>query len=153
LFEGTFARAGLASDIEVLEEFPSRYDVATSRQHRWARGDWQLLPWIFRRSGSAVPPIGRWKMLDNLRRSLSAPASVAALVAGWTLPLQAAAVWSGFIVSTIALTHLLPCIRRDRAAARAHHGAQPPARARSGCLARGFADLRCWSYSSRITRG
>ena len=46
LFEGTFARAGLVSDIEVVEEFPSRYDVAAARHHRWARGDWQLLPWI-----------------------------------------------------------------------------------------------------------
>ncbi len=46
LFEGTFARAGLASDIEVIEEFPSRYDVATAREHRWIRGDWQLLPWL-----------------------------------------------------------------------------------------------------------
>ena len=46
LLEGIFARAGLVSDIEVVEEFPSRYDVAAARQHRWARGDWQLLPWI-----------------------------------------------------------------------------------------------------------
>ena len=47
LFEGIFARAGLASDVEVVEEFPSRYDVAARRQHRWTRGDWQLLPWVF----------------------------------------------------------------------------------------------------------
>ena len=46
LFEGVFARAGLASDIEVVEEFPARYDVDALRHHRWARGDWQLLPWI-----------------------------------------------------------------------------------------------------------
>ena len=46
LFEGIFARAGLASDIEVVEEFPARYDVAARRHHRWARGDWQLLPWL-----------------------------------------------------------------------------------------------------------
>ena len=46
LFEGTFARAGFASDVEVVEDFPSRYDVAARRHHRWARGDWQLLPWI-----------------------------------------------------------------------------------------------------------
>ena len=46
LFEGIFARAGLASDIEVVEEFPERYDVAAAREHRWARGDWQLIPWI-----------------------------------------------------------------------------------------------------------
>ena len=47
LLEGIFARAGLASDIEVVEEFPSRYAVSAARQHRWVRGDWQLLPWIF----------------------------------------------------------------------------------------------------------
>ena len=52
LFEGVFARAGLASDVEVVEEFPARYDVGAVRHHRWARGDWQLLPWIFGRGPS-----------------------------------------------------------------------------------------------------
>src|SRR5690606_20950522 len=51
LFEGVFARAGLASDIEVVEDFPSRFDVAAKRQHRWIRGDWQLLPWVVGRGG------------------------------------------------------------------------------------------------------
>ena len=97
LFEGIFARAGLVSDIEVVEEFPSRYDVAAARQHRWARGDWQLLPWILGRSDAAagdirgsrsLPLISRWKMLDNLRRTLSAPASVAALLAGMDIAPQ-----------------------------------------------------------------
>lgn len=81
LFEGLFARAGLASDVEVVEEFPADYTVLALRQHRWARGDWQLLPrimpWTARRTGAAgargaIPSIGRWKMLDNLRRTLSA---------------------------------------------------------------------------------
>ena len=115
LFEGIFARAGLASDVEVVEDFPPRYDVAALRHHRWARGDWQLLPWIFgrgprgadrRRDG--LPAIGRWKMLDNLRRSLSAPAIVLALIAGWAMPLEEAAVWTGFILSTIVLPPLIP---------------------------------------------
>src|SRR5207244_11650505 len=48
LFEGLFARTALVTDIELFEEFPSSYEVAASRQHRWARGDWQLLPWILR---------------------------------------------------------------------------------------------------------
>jgi cyclic beta-1,2-glucan synthetase len=127
LFEGTFARAGLASDIEVVEEFPSRYDVAAARQHRWTRGDWQLLPWILGHgdAAGALPLLGRWKMLDNLRRSLSAPASLIALLAGWALPLHAAAVWTGFVVSTIALSTLLPVLavivpRRARVTARSH---------------------------------
>jgi cyclic beta-1,2-glucan synthetase len=51
LLEGVFARAGLVSDIEVIDEFPERYDVAAARHHRWVRGDWQLLPWILGRAG------------------------------------------------------------------------------------------------------
>jgi len=111
LLEGIFARSGLLSDIEVVEEFPSRYDVATARQHRWARGDWQLLPWIFGRDAKsgkvAIPPIGRWKMLDNLRRTLSAPAAFVALLVGWTLPADAALFWTGFVVATFAVPPLL----------------------------------------------
>jgi cyclic beta-1,2-glucan synthetase len=109
LFEGTFARAGLASDVEVVEEFPARYDVAARRQHRWARGDWQLLPWL---TGGrpGVPAIGRWKMVDNLRRTLSAPACMLALLAGLALPFTVAYVWIGFILSTILLPAILPVI-------------------------------------------
>ena len=82
LFEGIFARAGLVTDVELFDEYPSNYLVSAARQHRWARGDWQLLPWILgrardatgRRSRSSIPGIARWKMVDNLRRTLSRPA-------------------------------------------------------------------------------
>ncbi len=119
LFEGIFARAGLASDVEVVEEFPARYYVAAMRQHRWARGDWQLLPWIIGagprlpadRSGLAgMPPNGRWKMRDNLRRTLSAPAVIAALFAGWLLPFPAALTWTLFILVTIGLPAAMPVL-------------------------------------------
>jgi len=118
LLEGIFARAGLVSDVEVVEEFPSRYDVAAARQHRWARGDWQLLPWLFGRTRdfddgprrTAVPLIGRWKMLDNLRRTLSAPATFLALIAGFTLPLAGAVLWTGFVLATMAIPALLPVV-------------------------------------------
>ena len=110
LFEGVFARAGLASDVEVVEDFPARYDVGAIRHHRWARGDWQLLPLIFGRATSAIPAVGRWKMLDNLRRTLSAPAAVLALFAGWTLSLHAALIWSLFVVLTIVLPTLIPVV-------------------------------------------
>ena len=110
LFEGTFARAGFASDVEVVEEFPSRYDVSAQRHHRWARGDWQLLPWILGFAGRGdgapnvkdeLPQIGRWKMIDNLRRTLSAPTAVLALALGWTLPIYPALVWTLFVLATI----------------------------------------------------
>jgi cyclic beta-1,2-glucan synthetase len=119
LFEGVFARAGLASDVEVVEEFPARYDVGALRHHRWARGDWQLLPWILGRGPmpagadrtfGAIPAIGRWKMLDNLRRTLSAPAAILALFAGWSMPFHAALVWTIFVISTIVLPTLIPVI-------------------------------------------
>jgi cyclic beta-1,2-glucan synthetase len=135
LFEGVFARAGLASDVEVVEEFPARYDVHAQRHHRWARGDWQLLPWIVGKRprspgvegrAGGLPALGRWKMLDNLRRTLSAPAAVAALLAGWMLPLSAAAVWTAFVLGTIVLPSLIPVasglLSRNRGTTIASHG-------------------------------
>ena len=116
LLEGIFARAGLVSDIELIDEFPARYDVAVARQHRWARGDWQLLPWILGRGAApsgerrrrSIPLVGLWKMIDNLRRSLSAPAISLALVGGWTLPFASAERWSAFVLTTMAIPALLP---------------------------------------------
>ena len=118
LLEGTFTRAALASDVEVVEEFPSRYDVEARRQHRWMRGDWQLLPWIFSRGYDQVgdkkhahiPLLARWKMLDNLRRSLSAPALLLALLWGWTLPAPADIRWTLFVLAAIVLPPLLPLV-------------------------------------------
>lgn len=118
LLEGIFTRAGLATDIEVVEEFPSRYSVAAARQHRWVRGDWQLLPWIFgfggaTRSGSAktaIPLMGRWKLFDNLRRSLSAPAALLTFLIAWFQPVPVAAIWTIFILVTIMLPPLIPAI-------------------------------------------
>lgn len=116
LFEGIFARAGLASDVEVVEDAPARYDVAALRHHRWARGDWQLLPWILGLPPSRgwprqpLPLIGRLKMLDNLRRTLTAPAAVAALLAGWSGAPAMAAVWTLFVLAAVSTPTLMPLI-------------------------------------------
>jgi len=119
LFEGVFARAGLASDIEVIEDFPSRYDVSALRHHRWARGDWQLLPWIFGeapnpsvhdRRSRALSALGRWKMLDNLRCTLSAPMAVLALGTGWKLAGEGVLSWTVFILMTILVPTLIPVV-------------------------------------------
>jgi len=115
LFEGIFARAALATDIELFEAFPSHYEAAAARQNRWARGDWQLLPWILGRGRAAaeergpvlIPAIGRWKMLDNLRRTLSAPAAFLTLIVGWLQPAASPWLWTGFILATIAIPALL----------------------------------------------
>ena len=116
LFEGIFAHAALASDIELFDEFPSHYEVAAARQHRWARGDWQLLPWIFGHGGLSkeerrkvsIPAISRWKMLDNLRRTLSAPCMLLLMVAGWLIPQVSPWMWTRFVLATIAIPSLIP---------------------------------------------
>jgi cyclic beta-1,2-glucan synthetase len=116
LLEGIFARAGLASDIELFEEFPSHYAVSAARQHRWARGDWQLLPWLIGKGGKSrgkgshftIPLISRWKMLDNLRRTLSAPALFLTFFLSWLIPGLSPLVWTGFALAIISIPPLMP---------------------------------------------
>ena len=116
LFEGIFARAALATDIVLFDEFPSHYEAAAARQHRWARGDWQLLPWIFGHGGlpkearrrTSIPVISRWKMLDNLRRTLSAPCMFLTMLIGWLLPQVSPWMWTRFILAMIAIPALIP---------------------------------------------
>ena len=112
LLEGIFARAGLASDVEVVEEFPSRYDVAARRQHRWTRGDWQLLPWALGRvtGRQAVPAVGRGKIVDNLRRSLFAPFTLATVAVSWLLPLSSAVWGTLFALAAIAIPAFFPTL-------------------------------------------
>ena len=112
LFEGIFARAGLVSDIEVVEEAPSRYDVVAKRQHRWTRGDWQLLPWITGDAtrARAVPPVGRGKMLDNLRRSLVAPSMLLALGLCWLLPMPSSLAAILLLLTAVAVPAFLPSL-------------------------------------------
>ncbi len=112
LFEGILARAALASDIELIEEFPTHFEASAARQHRWARGDWQLLPRLFDPRTVAdgapeLPVIGRWKMLDNLRRTLSAPAAFVTLVAAWTQAPALALLWTGYILITMVVPSLM----------------------------------------------
>ncbi len=110
LFEGNFARCGFISDIEFFDEFPSHIEVSSLRMDRWARGDWQLLPWIFSRKGKCIPRIGRWKILDNLRRTLSAPAMLFTLILGWFLPHAPHILWTCFVVTALAFPSFLSFI-------------------------------------------
>jgi cyclic beta-1,2-glucan synthetase len=91
LIEGAYARAGLASDIEIIEDYPSRYSAYNRRKHRWLRGDWQITSWLSSQvpdeSGTLVQNpislVSQWKILDNLRRSLVEPATLLLFVLGW----------------------------------------------------------------------
>ncbi|HEX5108583.1 MAG TPA: hypothetical protein VFV95_09065, partial [Vicinamibacterales bacterium] len=102
LIEGLFARSGLVSDIELIDDYPSHFTAYYRRTHRWIRGDWQILRWLstpvpdFRGQLVANPlqVRSRWKILDNLRRSLVHPATIALLVSGWVLMPGSAARWT-----------------------------------------------------------
>ena len=101
LLEGALSRAALVTDVEVVEDYPTRYSVDASRQHRWVRGDWQLLSFIFDPK-SGVPGLSRWKMIDNLRRSLTPIFWVLAAIAGWTfLPFTQAAQWQALLILSL----------------------------------------------------
>jgi cyclic beta-1,2-glucan synthetase len=109
LFEGLFARTALVSDIEVVDDYPSSVLAHARRQHRWVRGDWQILlwlfPWVPTRSGIArnvLPLIARWKIFDNLRRSLVMPATLAVLLFGWIAMPGDPTVWT--LATVVALT-------------------------------------------------
>jgi cyclic beta-1,2-glucan synthetase len=81
LLEGSIARCAVVTDVTLVEGAPFHSDVAAARVHRWTRGDWQLLPFIFGNKIPGLAGINRWKMIDNLRRSLVAPMSLALLFA------------------------------------------------------------------------
>jgi cyclic beta-1,2-glucan synthetase len=91
LIEGSYARVGLTTDVEVIDDYPSHYSAYTRRKHRWLRGDWQIAQWLFSKvpdeSGryvrNPISTISRWKIFDNLRRSLVEVFTFALLLAGW----------------------------------------------------------------------
>ena len=109
LLEGIFARSALVSDIEVLDDQPASYEVAAGRAHRWIRGDWQLLPWLFGQvPHCTLRAFDRWKIVDNLRRSVLPIAFVLLCFAGW-LSHPTVAIW---VSATLALMFVVPVMAR-----------------------------------------
>ncbi|MHB1058592.1 MAG: GH36-type glycosyl hydrolase domain-containing protein [Rhodanobacter sp.] len=117
LVEGCHARSGLLSDVQLFEAWPARYGADVKRRHRWIRGDWQLLPWLlpwaptahdgWRRN--ALTALSRWKILDNLRRSLVPVALLALLVAGW-LAISPVFSWTLAVLSMVLVPPLLSAL-------------------------------------------
>jgi len=91
LIEGAYARAGLVSDVEIIDDYPSHFSAHSRRKHRWIRGDWQILRWLLPRVPDAkgvlvknpLDVVSRWKILDNLRRSVIEAATFLLLLAAW----------------------------------------------------------------------
>jgi len=114
LLEGCYARAGLLSDVPLYEEYPARYGADVDRRYRWIRGDWQLARWMLprvpgpdgRRRPNPLSMLSRWKLFDNLRRSLVPAALTLLLLLGWTV-LSAAAFWTMTVLGVLLIPSLL----------------------------------------------
>jgi cyclic beta-1,2-glucan synthetase len=119
LIEGAHVGVALASDIEVLETLPVDYPSFAARQHRWIRGDWQIAPWatgrVSGRDGRArsnpLSIINRWRILDNLRRSIVPMASLLLLIFGWFVS-AAPAVWTIVLGLAVVTPALVPVLDR-----------------------------------------
>ncbi len=118
LFEGSFTRVALVTSIELIDDYPKDFKTFLKRNHRWTRGDWQLIPWLKRTvpcfgkqsRKNDLPMVARWKLLDNLRRSLLAPSTMGWLILSWTILNKSSTLWTMIIVSCIGLPILLPAI-------------------------------------------
>jgi cyclic beta-1,2-glucan synthetase len=117
LLEGCYARSGLLSDVQLYEEYPSSYSVDVSRRHRWIRGDWQLAGWLLprvpgpgaRRQKNPLSGLSRWKLFDNLRRSLAPSALTLLLLLGWTV-LPPFWLWTSVVIGIILMPSILAVI-------------------------------------------
>ncbi len=109
LIEGAYSRAGLVTDIEVFDDYPARYLTFTRRKHRWIRGDWQLLQWL----GNTIPgphgptrnrlsAISRWKIFDNLRRSVVEISQLVLLISGWLFLPGTPLLWTVVVLLGVA---------------------------------------------------
>jgi len=131
LLEGCYARCGFASDIQFYEDYPPRYQMDMRRRHRWIRGDWQIANWFLpvvpgltRADRNPLSTLSRWKIFDNLRRSLLPLAQLALLIAGWTI-LPYPWLWTLLIPATIlipsVITSLWSSVQKPREIALTQH--------------------------------
>lgn len=110
LLEGAYVRAGLVTDIELVDGYPAHYIAYIQRLHRWVRGDWQLIPWLLpavrnrwgERIKNPLPTMAKWKIIDNLRRSLLSPALFLLLILSFTVLPGSFLLWMGLAVVTLA---------------------------------------------------
>lgn len=118
LLESGYARSALVTDADLIEEHPASYAIEASRRHRWIRGDWQLAGWLLPRvpgpAGDWRPnplsALSAWKLFDNLRRSLTAPAQLALLAGGWLFGPGPAWLWTLLVAGAAFLPAVLGCL-------------------------------------------
>jgi cyclic beta-1,2-glucan synthetase len=118
LLEGSYARVGLTTDLELIDDFPSTFEVYSKRQHRWTRGDWQIALWLLpfvpnnqnKWVRNNLPHVSRWKIFDNLRRSLLAPNILLWLILSWTVLWGSPIKWTLTIVTILGFSVYAPSL-------------------------------------------
>jgi cyclic beta-1,2-glucan synthetase len=167
LIEGSYARAGLVTDITVYDDYPARYLTFTRRKHRWIRGDWQLLRWLTPRvpgpgglEVNRLPLLSRWKVFDNLRRSTIEIALLLFIFAGWTILPGSPLRWTALALFAIAapwvlsllLAVLRPPFDRSWAAYYAAVGRDAVTSMQQFLLALAFLPHQAWVSADAIAR-
>ncbi|MFS2223578.1 cyclic beta 1-2 glucan synthetase [Pantoea sp. B65] len=118
LLEGCYVRSGLLSDVVLYEQYPVSYMIDVARRSRWIRGDWQLLNWLRpqvrkadgSRTRNPLSTLSRWKLLDNLRRSLVAPCLLVLLFA-MVLLVPNPFYWLSFLAVVLLLPTLVALLQ------------------------------------------
>ena len=119
LLESCYCRSALLTDVILYEDYPSSYTADVGRRHRWMRGDWQIAAWLLPRVrslssgrvGNPISALSRWKILDNLRRSMVPACMLALLLLTWLLASPALAVLATvFVVLAVTLPSLLTAL-------------------------------------------
>ncbi|PTN36335.1 glucoamylase family protein [Desulfonatronum sp. SC1] len=158
LIEGCHARSGLISDVQLFEEYPARYSEDVSRRIRWIRGDWQILRWLFpgvpgpktKFTRNALSFLSRWKILDNLRRSLVPMALTLLLVFGWTVS-ASPWFWTAVVIGIVLVPALINCLMgffNTKSHALMSHHLASAVQAIGGCLAQSIFTLLCLPYEA-----
>ena len=158
LIEGCYARSGFISDVLLYEAYPSTYSADVSRRRRWIRGDWQILRWLLPRAPglngvsqkNPISALARWKLFDNLRRSLSPAALVALLLLGWTVlssPWFSTAAIIGIVLLPSLITSLIGILYKPSDAMMSRHLAIAT-RASGKCVIQALFTLICLPYEA-----
>ncbi|MPZ45690.1 MAG: cyclic beta 1-2 glucan synthetase [Betaproteobacteria bacterium] len=161
LLEGCYIRSGLLSDVQLFERAPGRYSADVVRRHRWIRGDWQIARWLFPRLpgpgsealANPLSPLSRWKIFDNLRRSLIPVALMLFLLLGWTW-LAPAWLWTAAMLGIVAIPTLAAAVvgatRKPDDIRHATHFAAA-SRAAAGQLSEVMFALACLPYEAYVS--
>ena len=132
LLEGCYVRSGLVSDVQLYEKHPVRYDTDMKRRHRWIRGDWQIAAWFLpfvpggdkRWHRNPLSALSRWKIMDNIRRSLVSIAFTLFIIVGWTIE-HFSSFWTlcitGIIILPLVVSSLWDMLRKPKDLILSHH--------------------------------